>query len=122
MASRLSTAPECIVQGFGHQSSTGGTYGGAMPRLFSFGSTATSTGITGTGFLAGHGEGGRTNRNVGLRVGDIVLHVASTDSATPGRVTFHSVIGSTWNQASTSASSAWNVNAGYDCSLSASTS
>lgn len=122
MASRLSTAPECIVQGFGHQSSTGGTYGGAMPRLFVFGSTNVSTGITGTGFLAGHGEGGKTNRNVGLRVGDIVLHVSSTDAGVPGKVTLHSIIGSTANVASTAASSAFLSSFGFDCTLSGSSS
>jgi hypothetical protein len=116
MPARLSTSPVLTVAAFG------GSTDNPSPRIFVFGSTNVSTGITGTGFLAGHGEGGRTSRNIGLRRGDIVLHVSSTDAGVPGKVTLHSVIGSTANVASTSASSAFTSSFGYDCTLSGSSS
>ena len=80
-------------------------------RTWVYGSTHLVSDITATGFFAGCGEGSRnvSNANVGLRVGDLLINRSSTDSAAPGRTTMHSVIGSTANQASTSASSGWNT-------------
>lgn len=107
-----SSMPTLAVDGFAS----------AFPRIFTMRSTAVSSALVATGFLAGLGAGSRASggSNPGLRVGDIVLHTQTTDTAYPGRVTMHSVIASTANQASTSASTGWA--AAYDITLNNSTS
>jgi hypothetical protein len=87
------------------------------PRTFAYSSTHTSTEVTGTGFLTGVGAGSRGLNGLGLRVGDLVMCRASTGSATPGGVSWHSCISSTADNASTSASSGWN--SAFNCTLSA---
>jgi hypothetical protein len=77
------------------------------PRTFSYQSTHTSTEILATGFFVGVGAGSRGLYGVGMRVGDLLVNRASTDSSIGGRVTWHSVISATADQASTLASSGW---------------
>ena len=105
-AIRGSSDPALVTDGFSS----------LMPRMFVACTTSVSSAIIATGFWQGYGSGGRS---VGMQLGDILLHVASTNSATPGRVTTHSVIGSTANVASTSASSGYG--AGYDVTVSSAT-
>lgn len=109
-----------------------------MPRLWSWSSTLNSSDIcyipgtsdpttssslgttaTGIGFFAGLGELSRGNNGIGMRIGDVLMHVSkdtlvSTDgtgnlSPFPGRVTFHSVVASTPNGSTVSSSVAWDV-------------
>lgn len=73
-----------------------------------------STDIAATGFFAGAGAGGKpllsdSAKMLGMKYGDIVLHRESSGGATPGRMTMHSVVGSTANQASTLASTGFNT-------------
>jgi hypothetical protein len=84
-------------------------FGTAAPRTFFYGSTHLVADIVATGFFAGCFQGSRSNdaSNIGLRTGDLVINRSSTSSAAPGRVTMHSVIGATANQASTTASTGW---------------
>lgn len=92
-------------------------FASGMPRVFYYPSTHASSQITATGFFAAAGDGGRSANNVGLRLGDVVMCRASTSSTRPGAVVWGSVIGSTANVASTSASSAFLSSMGYDCTL-----
>ena len=87
-------------------------------RQWFYGSTHLVSDIVATGFFAACGQGSRnmSNANVGMRVGDLLINRSSTDSSAPGRTTFHSVINSTANVASTSLSSGWA--AGYDVTIS----
>jgi hypothetical protein len=96
------------------------------PQIWHYGSTHVVADIVATGFFAACGYGSRSattptsappNRaNVGMRIGDLVLARCSSDAAVPGRMTIHSVIASTANQASTVASSGWFT--GYDVTIS----
>lgn len=90
------------------------------PRVFIAATTAVSSAVCATGFWAGYGAGGRGSNPVGMQLGDVLIHVASTGATFPGRVTLHSVIGSTANVASTSASSGFT--AAFDITVSNSTS
>lgn len=92
--------------------------GPLLPALFVARTTNVSSAVVATGFWTGCGRGSRPN-TAGMRVGDILLHIASTDSATPGRCTIHTVIDSTADQASTAASSGWN--AGYNATVASAT-
>lgn len=94
-------------------------YASGMPSVFVAATTAVSSAIIATGFWTGQGYGSnqRGASPGGLKLGDILMHVASTGSATPGRVTLHSVLTGTANQASTLASSAFG-NTGYDVTVS----
>lgn len=83
--------------------------------MFLYSSTQKSSDVTVTGFFASAGAASR-NPAGGMKPGDIVLVQESTNSpGTPGRVTLHSVVSCTANQASTSSSTGWG--AGYNCSL-----
>ena len=113
MAYSSSSPAIMLLDGFGQPSGAAGA-----PRVFSYSSTANSTDILATGFFAGCGQGGRP-ANIGMRIGDVVLNIASTSASNPGRVTTHSVIASTANVASTIASSGWN--AAYDCTVASAT-
>lgn len=96
--------------------------------LWVYQSTHASTAVTVTGFFAGCGRQpssaisapvlARSPNNVAMALGDIVVCAESTGGATPGRATIHTVIGSTFNQASTSGSSACVTSAGFDVSIS----
>lgn len=77
---------------------------GNGPRLFQYASTHNSTEILATGFFTGAGAGSRGGYDIGMRVGDLLINVASTGAAIPGRVTMHSVVSATADQASTTAS------------------
>ena len=90
-------------------------FGGTVPRMFVYASTHGSTDISyfaatsattlttattgttesGVGFFKGCGEGGRSNNDAGMRVGDIVLNVNRGSTDLPGITTLHSVISST---------------------------
>jgi hypothetical protein len=88
-------------------------------------STHSSTMVIATGFFASAGVGSRSTANngagnVGMRVGDLVLCQETTDGTVPGRVTHHSVIGATADQASTLAATGYR--AGYNVTISASSS
>ena len=88
---------------------TGFSGGGA---IFLHRSSDAATDIEATGFFAGAGYGGRArstaaSKIIGMRYGDVVVHVESSGGATPGRVTWHSVIGSTADNASTAGSTGW---------------
>ncbi len=87
-----------------------------QPRTFVYSSSHNSTDVLATGFFTGVGDGSRGLTDLGMRVGDLLINRASTAAAIPGRVSFHSCISSTANQASTSASTGWV--AAYDCTVS----
>lgn len=80
-----------------------------------------STGRATTGRYAGAGYGGRprssdASRVVGMRYGDLVVCLESSNGADPGKVTWGSVIASTADQASTAASTGFNTL--YDVTIS----
>lgn len=77
------------------------------------GSTDAHSQVTATGYLAGVMRGGRSTGTLGVTTDDVVMHVQSGT----GAVSMHSVIASTINQATTSASSAYNF--GFNGTLSA---
>lgn len=95
-------------------------YDASMPRLFIATTTNPSSAIEATGFWAGQGSGSRGTGRASMRVGDVLLHVQSTATTFPGRVTLHSVIGSTANVASTSLSSGFAAR--YDITVASATS
>ena len=82
-------------------------------------SADTASNVKATGYFAGMGAGGHVT-NYGMRVGDIVVCVESTDGATPGRTFVGAVSGSTADQASTSASSGFKANFNVTVALSTS--
>lgn len=93
-------------------------YGTAMPRMFLAATTYNSSEVSAVGFWVGYGAGSRGSNPVGMRIGDVLMHIASTGSTgSAGHVTMHQVVGSTANVASTSASSGFN--ASYNVSVSA---
>jgi hypothetical protein len=109
MSTLSSSNPTLLIDGFAS----------GMPRLFVAATTNVSSAIIATGFWAGYGAGGRGGYQAGLQLGDLLAHVASTASATPGRVTLHSVIGSSANQASTVGSTGyWTA---YDATVASAT-
>ena len=112
MAYSADNAPRLIVEG-GFTQGKGGVY--------VYKSSHASSDYTTTGFFAGAGFGSRNHSagNVGMRVGDLVLCAQTTDGPTPGYVTVHTVIASTIDQASTTASTGFN--AAYNITLSAAT-
>jgi len=85
---------------------TGGMTG--KGNLYAYESTEDSSDVADGAYFAGCGDGGRGNANIGMKVGDIVLTVASTDASQPGEVIAHSVISSTIDQATTAAATAFN--------------
>lgn len=85
------------------------------PAMHLYSSSQASTDVCVTGFFTNGGASGR-NPVANLKVGDIMLVQQTTAGPSPGKVSVHSVIASTANQASTNSSTGWN--AGYDCSLS----
>jgi hypothetical protein len=88
--------------------------GGAQTWLYRSSDSSTAISAT-TGYFTGQGYGSRTGANsstpppVGMRLGDLVCHTESPAGATPGKVTWMSVIASTADQASTLGSSAFNT-------------
>jgi hypothetical protein len=70
---------------------------------------------------AGQGNLARSVNNVGMAFADLVAVIESSAGAVPGRITWHAVKGSTFNQASTSASSAFTSSAGFDVTVSSAT-
>jgi len=110
----------CLMDGFAS----------AMPRLFLYSSTHTSTDIsltpatssttaTGVGFFKDAGEYSHGLAGIGMRVGDIVMHVSRATLATsdfpsgfPGLVTIHSVIASTPNGSTVASSVSYDVTLG----------
>jgi hypothetical protein len=86
-------------------------------QTYYYSSTHNSTDILATGFFTGVGAGSRGSlADLGVMKGDIIINRASTDAARPGQVSMHSVINSTANVLSTSASSGWA--ASYDITVS----
>lgn len=82
---------------------------GIVGNIYRYRSTHTSTEILATGFFTGCGAGSRNSYGIGMTPGDVLINIASTDAAIPGRVTMHSVLSATADQASTSASTGWNA-------------
>jgi hypothetical protein len=68
------------------------------------------------------GQGVLAHSPVGMRGGDLVAVIQSSAGSVPGLVTWHAVIGSTFNQGSTSASSAFSTAAGFDVTVSSAAS
>jgi len=68
---------------------TGGMTG--KGNIYAYESTEDSSDVAVTGYFAGCGDGGRGNANVEMKIGDIVMTVASTDASQPGEVIAHSV-------------------------------
>src|SRR5450755_2522504 len=77
--------------------------------------TPGSTDLTGLGYLAGVGYGGRGPGTQGLRIGDLVVCVATTAALIPGETVWMSVIQSSENVLSTAKSSGFG--ASYDVSI-----
>lgn len=91
------------------------------PNLFHYRSSDAAAAVVAGGYFAGAGAGSRqassnSDRAKGMKYGDVVMVQESSAGATPGRVSMHSVIGSTADQASTLASTGWLT--GYDVSIS----
>ena len=102
-----------------------GGMGPAFPRMFIAATTLTSSAVADTGRWAGCGKGGNPSSSagyaalVGMRVGDVLLHISSSGAANPARTSLHSVLSATANQTSTTASTGFN--AVYDVTVSLST-
>jgi len=107
-------------------SAAGISRGGQMFRYCSSHSGADVSGST--GFFAGVGAQpavssgalhpnlmARHANNVGMRVGDQVMIVESSAGATPGAVTWHTAVSSTFN----GSSNTWAATNGYNVSVSA---
>lgn len=110
VASQTSTLPSStpsllLDDGFG---------AGGQPRVWIASTTNLSSAVSTTGFWAGCGEGGHTG--IAMRVSDVLIHISSINSATPGAVALKSVIASSANVLSTSASSGYG--ASYDVTVS----
>jgi hypothetical protein len=117
MAFSSTNPPQLIVDtGIGTEVPTNPS-ANVSPSIYVYRSTHNSTDITATGFFAGCGYGSRhvstpssappIRASIGMRVGDIVLAIASSAASVAGRVTWHSVVNSTANNASTTASTGW---------------
>jgi hypothetical protein len=107
-----SSAPEAVFSGFG----------ASIPRMFVISSTLTSSQVADTGRWAAMGYGSRNLVGPGMRVGDLVCHAGATASSSkPGYVSWHQVVGSTADQASTLAATGWAANFNLTLSLSTST-
>lgn len=124
-ASTVAAVRQILNQGLYAVPSTGAaiTGGGA---IYGYCSSHAATDITGTGFFSACGanilRGGnlaKSANNVGMRPGDLLVNIESSGGVTPGRVTWHAVSASTFNQASTSASTAFVATAGFDITVSA---
>ena len=86
--------------------------------IFLYESSHSSTSIatsTAGGFFTGAGAGSRTP-GAGMQLRDLVCCRESSAGTFPGKVTWHSVIGSTADQASTLAATGWG--AAYNASIS----
>jgi hypothetical protein len=130
-ASSIAEVRKIIDAGISAIRSTGGTISGGG-SVYSYCSSHGSTAVGGvTGFFAGCGAQpssgptpgilARSTNNVGMRFGDLVVNIESSAGAAPGRVTWHAVKGSTFNQASSAASSAFHPSAGFDATVSSAT-
>ena len=114
MAFSSTNSPQLMLDGLGMFASTQG--GSVLPRVWFYGSTHLVADITATGFFAACGYGSRSGAQVGMRVGDLLINRSSTDASAVGRTTMHSVVGSTANVTSTTASTGWS--AAYDITVS----
>lgn len=118
-AASLAEAKKILDAGIAAQPSAGAALlnGGS---IFHYCSSHASADIDGTGFFTGCGAQplsstgeptydtlARSTNNVGMRPGDLLCNVESSGGASPGRVTWHAVIGSTF------------ASGGYDCTVSA---
>lgn len=80
----------------------------AMPATYIYQSSDSSTQITAVGYFAGCGRSFNPavqGRGGSMRLRDIVINQETTAGNSPGRITLHSVTGSTLNSTSTSNSS-----------------
>jgi hypothetical protein len=68
------------------------------------------------------GQGMLARQSLGLRGGDLMAVIQSSAGVSPGLITWHVVKGSTFNQASTSLSSAMSSGAGFDVTVSSAAS
>jgi hypothetical protein len=98
-----------------YRSSDASTQVGAVVGYFS-GAGAQPSSNSGQGILA-HSTG-----NIGMRGGDLVAVVQSSNGVGPGLVTWHCVTNSTFNRASTSLSSAFSAGSGFDVTVSSAAS
>jgi hypothetical protein len=116
-----------LVQGGLYNTLSPGISGGG--NIFSYCSSHASADIGGVaGFFTGcgaqpsssPGQGvlAHSTNNVGMRVGDLLVNIESSAGASPGRVTWHAAKGSTFNQGSTSLSSAFAAGAGFNITVS----
>lgn len=96
------------------------------PLMFSYCSSHAAADITGAGFFKGCGAaplsstgtlhpnvGARSQNNVGIRTGDVLLNVQSSAGAAPGTVTWHGVSASTFGGSTATYASSQ----GYDCTV-----
>jgi hypothetical protein len=83
-----------------------GSLGPANPRMFMAATTMVSSQVADTARWVGYGVAPNVG-TVGMRVGDVLLHVSSSGAANPGRVSLHSVLASSAQAASTASSSGW---------------
>lgn len=102
------------------------SHGGQIYSYCSSHSCTQAGGIT--GFFAGCGAQptsgptagilAKSSNSVGMRFGDLLVNVESSGGASPGRVTWHCVTGSTFNQSSTAGSTTQRSGAGFDVTIS----
>lgn len=85
------------------------------PAMHLYKSSEASSDVSVIGFFTAGGAYGR-NPLGNMKVGDLVLVQQTTAGPSPGKVSIHSVIASTANQASTSSSTGWAAN--YNASIS----
>ena len=112
MSTLSSSDPAIVIDG----------YGTAMPRLYLAATTLTSSAVADTGRWVGYGALGNTRNatQVGLRLGDVLLHVSSSGAGAPGRVSLHAVLSATSNAIGSTLLSS-NYGTGYDVTVSLST-
>lgn len=116
----VAEARKIIEAGMPGQLASGAALSRGGGSIYSYCSSHAGEEIVGAGFFAGCGAQpysssgpvpyesiARSTNNIGMRPGDLLVNIESSAGATPGRVTWHAITGSTLNSG------------GYDCTASA---
>lgn len=117
MAYVHATNPLVLASEIGLYGSTDGRARG----VYYWQSTNNSTDFLTAGYFSGVGQGSRGGNDLGVRVGDLLVHRASTSStAVAGRVTWHSFVNSTANVSGSTILSS-NYSASFDMTVASAT-
>lgn len=126
-ASTVASVRQIVDQGLYAVQSEGAVLGGGG-SIFAYCSSHAAATIVAAGFFAQCGAQPTSGNaamplvksadNRGMRFGDLVVNIQSSAGAAPGTVSWHSVTGSTYNQASSAASSGHSsLTAGFDITV-----